>query len=234
MYVGKYDKYYRRIYKHDKFPFMKLKGNATGNKSQYTDEEKTLLVIAENMREISYILGYLNDSKLYLRANPSAFIRTRIPDARYLNYHMHNYFNNVYILKERVTAFLQRIKRSSKDIEKKRAADSEIEIIDEYFRSHGKIRNEHTHRIRYIDNDISTLETLEGAYGSKLFNDRKLVKKGHVLMAYSEVKKSWLRFVKASNISISDFVSQYFDFIIQLILDEHGSLRVLLRKYSYE
>jgi hypothetical protein len=53
-------------------------------------------------------------------------------------------------------------------------------------------------------------------------------------MAYSEVKKSWLRFMKTSNISIHGFVSQYFDFITQLILDNNGSFRVLLRKYSYE
>ena len=59
MYTKKYDKYYRRIYKHEKFPFTKLKENALGNERQYSDEEKTLLVIAENMREISYILNYL-------------------------------------------------------------------------------------------------------------------------------------------------------------------------------
>jgi hypothetical protein len=213
---------------------MKLKGNATGNKSQYTDEEKTLLAIAENMREISYIVNYLNDGKLYLYAHPAPFIRTRVPGARYLNYHMHNYFNNVYILKERMTAFVQRIKRSSRDIEIKRGVDNEIANIDQFFRNYGKIRNEHTHRVRYIDNGISVLETFEGAYASKLFNDRKLIKKGHVSMAYSEVKKSWLRFMKTSNISIHGFVSQYFDFITQLILDNNGSFRVLLRKYSYE
>jgi len=161
MYIRKYDKYYRRIYKHEKFPFAKLKGDATGDRSQYSDEEKTLLIIAENMTEISYILNYLNDSKLYIYSNPSPFIKTKIPSARYLNYHMHNYFNNVYILKGRMTAFLQKIKRSTKDIEVKRATDLLINIIDECFEKFGKIRHEHTHRVRYIDKDISRLENFE-------------------------------------------------------------------------
>ena len=234
MYIRKYEKYYRQIYEHEKFPFTKLKGNATGNKSQYNDEEKTLLVIAENMREISYIVNYLNDSKLYLYSNPSPFIKTKIPNARYLNYHIHNYLNNVYILKERITSFLRRIKKSSEDIETKRVTDSFCAIIDEYFEKYGKIRNEHTHRVRYIDKDISRLETFEGAYSSSLFKGRKLIKKGHVSMAYSEVKKSWLEFMKTSNISLINFVSQYFDFIMKLILDKNGSLKIHLRKYSYE
>jgi hypothetical protein len=234
MYIKKYDKYYRRIYKHEKFPFTKLKGDATANKIQYTDEEKTLLVIAENLTEISHLVNYLNDSKLYLYSNPSPFIKTKIPNARYLNYHMHSYFNNVYILKERMTSFLQRMKRSSNNIETKRITDSFSAVIDTYFEKYGKIRNEHTHRIRYIDSDISRLETFECYYRSCFFNKTTLIKKSHVSMAYSEVKKSWLKFMKTSNISLIDLVSQYFNFIIELILDKNESFRILLRKYSYE
>ena len=62
MYVRNFNKYYRRIYKHEKFPFDKLQVDATGNRNLYTDEEKTLLVIAENMTEISHIVNYLRDS----------------------------------------------------------------------------------------------------------------------------------------------------------------------------
>ena len=234
MYIRKYDKYYRRIFKHAKFPFTILKGDATGNKSQYSDEEKTLLVIVENMTEISYTLNYLNDSRLYLYLNPSSFLKTKIPNARYLNYHMHNYFNNAYILKERMTSFLQRMKKASKDIETKKLTDSFCAIIEKYFEKYGKIRNEHTHIVRYIDHDISTLETFEGAYGSNLFHSEKLIKKDHVSMAYSKVKKSWLKFMKTSNIAINNLVSKYFDFIIELILNKNGSLKILLKKYSYE
>ena len=234
MYLKKYDKYYLRILKHAKFPFMKLKGNAMGNKSQYSDEEKTLLVIAENIHEISFIVNYLNDSTFYVYANSPTFIKTKIPDYRYINYHMHNYFHNVYILKERMTAFLKRVKRASKDIEIKKAADLKLKIIDQYFQNHIKTRNEHTHLVRFIDKDISTLEFFESACGSELLNDRGLIKKEHVKMAFSEAKKSCLRFMKNSNISINDFVGQYFDFITELILDGSGLLKVHLRKYSYE
>ena len=216
MYTKKYDKYYRRIYKHEKFPFTKLKESALGNERQYSDEEKTLLVIAENMREISYILNYLSDSKLYVYLNPTPFIKSKITNARYLNYHMHNYFNNVYILKERMSAFLQRIKRSSKDAGTKRVAGSYHATIEQYFKPYGKIRDKHTHLVRYIDDDISTLEAFEDAYGSSFFNDNKLIKKNHISMAYSEVKKPWLNFMKISDISINNLVSEYFDFIIRV------------------
>jgi len=234
MYMRKYDKYYRRIFKHTKFPFTKLKENATGNKSQYSDEEKTLLVIAENMREISYTFNYLNDSRLYLYLNPSSFLKTKIPNARYLNYHMHNYFNNAYILKGRMISFLQRMKKASKDIETKKLVDSFCAIIEKYFEKYKKIRNDHTHIVRYIDHDISTLETFESAYGSSFIDSGKIVKKGHVSMAYSEVKKNWLKFMKTSDIAISNLVSEYFDFIIKLILNKNGSFKILLKKYSYE
>ena len=146
---------------------------------------------------------------------------------------MHNYFNNVYILKERMTSFLKRIKKSSKNSETKRIADSFSAVVDKYFENYGKIRNQHTHRIRYIYKDISRLETFEGYYSSS-FNQPKTVKKSHVSMAYSEVKKAWLRFVETSNKSLIDFVSKYFDFILKLILPENGSFRILMPKYAYE
>jgi hypothetical protein len=215
-------------------PWEKLQGNAMGKKSEYTNEERTVMVVAENMQEISYVLNYLNDSKLYLYVSPSTFIKTKIPTARYLNYHMHNYFNNVYILKERMTGFLQKIKKSSKDIEIRKSVASFNGRVEKFFEKYGTIRHEHTHRIRYIDRDISRLESFEGAYSSDFWNDKKIIKKVHVSMAYSEVKKAWLEFMKTSNESISRLVSEYFDFIIKMILGENGSIRIILRKLSYE
>lgn len=234
MYIKKYDKYYRRIYKNDKFPFAKLQENARGNKSPYSSEEKTLLVLANNINEISFIVGYLNDSKLYLYYTSSPSIKTKVPNARYLNYHMHNYLNNIYILKARMLSFLQRIKRATQDIEIKRDADSVYSLIDEYFSGFGRIRNAHTHRARYIDKDILTLETVENVYRDDFLNIGNLIKKRHISMASSEVKKSWLEFIKSSNISINALVSEYFDFITELILDKNGSIRIILRKYPHE
>jgi len=215
-------------------PWEKLQENAVGKKSEYTNEEKTVMVVAENMQEISYILNYLNDSKLFLYLNPSPFIKTKIPTARYLNYHMHNYFNNVYILKERMTGFLQRIKRSSKDIEIRKSTNSLSRHVEKFFEKYETIRHAHTHRIRYIDTDISILESFEGVYSSDFWNDKKIIKKVHVSMAYSEVKKVWLEFMKESNVAISRLVSEYLDFIIKAILEKNGSIRIILRKFSYE
>jgi len=234
MNIRKHNKYHRRILKHEKFPFAKLKANALGDSIQYSNEEKTLLVIAENMREISYILNYLNDSKLYIYSKPTPFIKSKIPNARYLNYHMHNYVNNVYILKERMSAFMQRIKRSSKEIETKKAASSFYKTIEQFFDKYGQIRDKHTHLVRYIDNDIHNLETFESAYSSMLFNSKKIIKKMHISMAYSEVKNTWLDFMKKSNISINNLVSKYFYFVTELILNKDGSFKVILKKYSYE
>jgi hypothetical protein len=234
MNIRKHDKYHRRILKHEKFPFAKLKANALGDSIQYSNEEKTLLVIAENMREISYILNYLNDSKLYIYSKPAPFIKNKIPNGRYLNYHMHNYFNNVYILKERMSAFMQRIKRSSKEIETKETASSFYATIEQFFDKYGEIRDKHTHLVRYIDNDIYNLETFESAYSSMLFNSKKIIKKIHISMAYSEVKNTWLDFMKKSNISINNLVSEYLYFITELILNKDGSFKVILKKYSYE
>jgi hypothetical protein len=234
MNLKKHDMYYFRILKHKKFPFAKLKANALGDGIQYSNEEKTLLVIAENMREISFVLNYLNDSKLYIYSKPSSFIKNKIPNARYLNYHMHNYFNNVYILKERMSSFMQRIKRASTDSETKTAATSLYITIEKFFDKYGKIRDKHTHSVRYIDNDICHLETFESAYGSRLLNSKKIVKKIDISMAYSAVKKTWLEFMKESNTSINNLVLKYLHITTELILNKDGSFKVILKKYSYE
>lgn len=234
MSTRQHNKYHRRILNHEKFPFAKLKANALGDSIQYSKEEKTLLVIEENMREISYILNYLNDSKLYIYSMPKPFIKNKIPDARYLNYHMHNYFNNVYILKARMSAFMQRIKRASTEIETKNAASAFYTTIEQFFDKYGKIRDKHTHSVRYIDNDIYNLETFESAYSSPVFNSKKIIKKRHISMAYSEVKNTWLDFMKKSNVAISNLVSKYLHFLNELILNKDGSFKIILKKYSYE
>lgn len=53
-------------------------------------------------------------------------------------------------------------------------------------------------------------------------------------MAYSEVKNTWLEFMKKSNISINNLVSKYLHFITELIINKDGSFKVILKKYSYE
>ena len=133
-----------------------------------------------------------------------------------------------------MTSFLQRIKRSSKENDTKKAVSSFYITVEQYFDKYGKIRDKHTHITRYIDNDIYNLETFENAYSSILFNKEKIIKKKHISLAYSEVKKAWLDFMRTSNISINNLVSRYFNFIIDLILEKNGSFKIFLKKHAYE
>jgi len=221
----KYQKYYRRVLKHKCVSF-KLKDP--------TKEEKTLRILFENMREISILLSNLRDSKKYVWMNPSKskYSKKNIPMARYLNYHLHSYLNNLYILEERIKSFLKKIKRATNNSQLKDSISKfEINII-EILKETRNIRNNHVHQARYIDEDISRLESFED-YLKTDFNSI-IISKKHISMAYSKVKAEWLKYMKNNNDLIADLISKYFDFITTCIIDEDGSFKILLKKYSYE
>jgi hypothetical protein len=229
-----YDKHFRQVIGHNRFPWSKLIENAKGGKMDYDDDEKTLLVLAENMRAVLGLFEHLSDAKLYIHFKPTPSVQKHIPYSRYLNYHLHGYLNNVYMLSERMTSFLARIKKSAKDERMKKDIDKFTQIVVDNFETLNDIRNRHVHTTRYIDEDICRLEEFEYAYNGSAFIGSKIIQKKHVSMAHSEVKKNWMLFISTSNQLLRALILLYFNFLIDLFINNDKSLKIHLNKYSYE
>jgi hypothetical protein len=182
-----------------------------------SSQEESLLKLLSGFIEIRNTFDVLIDIPMYLQ---KPFPKGRkLSKLRYLKYHVTNYFNEVYILRERVKSYRTIVVRLSKKLQ--RILDSHtMSRIDQIIAAFDRLvdlRGKHVHKERYTDGDIKRLDFFEMMF------DNKFAMLEEMFDSQAQKSKSeWIGILKSSNSSIEQLLNAFFREIYKLTFNESG------------
>jgi hypothetical protein len=169
------------------------------------------------LSEIINTIEAIENNSIYARSFP--YKRQGISQAIYLKYHIENYLNELYLLKNRLISYLKLIDKSYKRSKRyKQVAESIFplySLVTDSLEGYIRVRGTHVHQYRYSDKDFDRLSTLELlSRGEKeisnimqnLYND-----------AYRETRKVWVKKITTDIVGIHKLLEYYFKGLLAAI-----------------
>jgi predicted transcriptional regulator with HTH domain len=170
--------------------------------------------------EILESVDNLHNIAVYVRRFP--YTNSGVEKGAYLRYHVENYLQELYILKERLKSYLTAIARAYRldpRGPRLRAIAKAIEKhFHEAFAGTLRARGAHVHQHRYSDMDLERLKGLE------------LVRESAGLQSwyenvYRETRRRKLKWIKGTNRSVDQLLDVYFEYLRDQLFDADGNLR---------
>lgn len=193
-------------------------GGPTSMDRDISQREQYFGDIFYGFNEINDSLETLKDIPVYIRSFP--FRNKRITKPRYLRYHIENYFNEVYILKERLIAYLNTIKKAFKSDKHYRKVHKVTKplykIITEPLEGILNTRGAHVHEYRIRNRDLSRLETMELLVSSGS-DDVSEKLEGYYKFSYRQIRKKWKKTFKNNNEQITELLSIYGENLLRIL-----------------
>jgi hypothetical protein len=191
--------------------------------SGYTRDELLIGNIFRGFVEISDAYLSLRDVEVYVRRFP--YRDAGISEVRHLKYHIENYLNEVYILKERLIAYLNFLTKRYRKGKSRRRVTEGLEplysAVSETFGNVVDTRGSHVHASRFSDlglDRLSTLEFLKTAGGDDMW---PLFFK----YEYKKIRKKRAATIQSNNDVTKAFLDFYFGWIHQRLFTQQGDLR---------
>lgn len=168
--------------------------------------------------EIFSSVESLENISIYVGSFP--YKNKDISRLEYFKYHIENYLNEIYILKNRLIAYLKLLERSYKNCNRTQDISSALrpqyEIVSNALSGYVDVRGSHVHELRYSDADIDRLSTL-----NLLSNSREEslseVFLSQFIAEYRKTRKKWVGKIKQDIEEINKLLDGYFSAIIQAI-----------------
>jgi len=176
-------------------------------------------------REISDSYYCLLDIELYIGRFP--YRNTKVSKTRHLAYHMENYLNEIYILKERLNSYFTAIGRLYKKDERHRdvlnGTKPLFTLVKNVLKGIINIRGAHVHETRFSDEALDRLSSQEffTDHGGEEFQIiRNLFK-----FDYSVTRKKYKHTIKSNNEQIKKMLDACFDILFEIVADNEGQIK---------
>jgi len=176
-------------------------------------------------KEISDSYYCLIDIETYISRFP--YGDTMISKTRHLAYHMENYINEVYILKERLTSYFNIIGRLYRKDKKHpnilKITKSLFSFVNNSLKGIIDTRGSHVYKARFNDEDIDKLSTQEllAVHGGE---ELQLI--GNIFkMDYRAKRKKYKVIIKRNNTSIKQMLDACFEILFEIVMDKNGHLK---------
>jgi hypothetical protein len=184
-------------------------------------QEKTLKNIVFGISEIEESFQVLSDIPFYLKRFPPK--NSNISKTRFLNYHVGNYLNENYILRERLVAYQKVVTRMYRHdgrlIELGRQV-KKIEMVVSGFDGIVATRGKHVHQKRYDDEDFERLHFFERMAKD---DDPLASLLGELYpLALKEYRIKWIKTVSENNDNIKRILDMYFEILYGVVFGENG------------
>jgi hypothetical protein len=176
-------------------------------------------------REISDSYYCLQDIEIYIGRFPYA--NTRVSKTRHLAYHMENYLNEMYLLKERLNSYFTIIGRLYKKDERHQDILKHIKplfkLVKKSFKGIINIRGAHVHKTRFSDVDLDRLSSQEFItnHGGEEFKIIWNLFK----FDYSVTRKKYKQTIKSNNEQIKKLLDACFDILFEIVADNKGQIK---------
>jgi hypothetical protein len=174
--------------------------------------------------EITKSLETLDDIAFYIRRFP--FTASKIDPARYLQFHIEAHLSEIYLLRERLIAYVTLMARTFKRDpmlpEFRNVADRLVAGIDASLKNVIAIRGTHVHVGRFSDDGIDRLGTMALLARAKDDEMAKVFKELH-RVELRKVRKKWQKSISDNNKALRELVDRYFDALYPIVFHENGS-----------
>jgi len=184
--------------------------------SYFSTNKGIEFIIFNGFNEISNTLNTLRLIEKFIEINPPK--EDGINYSNYLTYHVHNYLQEMYILKERLKTYSTKIQRNySKVIDGDaiiKAVESLMQIILNALSAitgDGGARNLHVHSKKFKDDELNWLSS------TTLLADFENKFKIQSEVAYETAKSKWCKTIKNNNNELDDLIDMYFNTIYAII-----------------
>lgn len=181
-----------------------------------TEQTGIEFIIFNGFTEISNSISTLRLIEKFVGINPPS--EEGIDYSNYLIYHVHNYLQEMYILKERLKTYATKIQRKyAKAISEESVTtiiESLIQIITESLKNitgDGGARNLHVHTKKYADEELNWLSSITFLAA---FNDEFKI---HSEVAYNLQKNKWQKTIANNNKKLNKLIDLYFNTIYSII-----------------
>ena len=170
--------------------------------------------IFDGFLEIHSSYQALTDIEIYINRFP--FSATSVTKPRYLRYHVENYFNEMYLLKKRLLAFLtiigRNFRKDSRHSDVLAATRPLFRIVDDSLEDIVDIRGRHVHQKRYSDTQIDRLELME-LFSRTVKEDDELsmALKTFYQFEYKRIRSEWKSQIKQNNETVNKLLMIYSD-----------------------
>ena len=143
----------------------------------------------------------------------------------YLRYHIENYLNELYILKNRLIAYLKIIERSYRKCDRfgeiHKIMEPVYNIVSRSLEGYVNIRGAHVHANRYTDSEIDRLAELE--LFSRLSDDKEMSQLLHsvFIQQYRVIRKKWVGKMQDDIEALRKLIDIYFENLCKAIVSEN-------------
>jgi len=188
--------------------------------NNHTREDDFLIKIYECFMEILLSVSTLKDIEIYINSFP--FTNRKLNKIRFLRYNIENYFNEVYLLKERLLSFLRILQKEYRKDKEYNAIINKLYPLIKTLSPLTNARGEHIHKNRLIDIHLLRLELFEGLIISPPIETEH--KNNNIIqyynLVYNETKKKWKKQILKFNELLSMILDVYSNEIIKILFNK--------------
>jgi len=187
-------------------------------------KEKSFRKILTGFTEIEATFQALKDISFYMGHFPPK--HPSISKNRFLNYHIGNYLNENYILRERLISYQKTITRMYKSDRRLAEMGKNVKRLEDLVSGFDGIvntRGKHVHQERYGDEDFERLNIYERM--TKEDGDDPLVSVVVRLypLALRDYRKKWIKIISENNDKIKEILDMYFEILYSVVFDKNGN-----------
>ncbi len=170
--------------------------------------------------EISY--QTLLDAEVYIRRFP--FGKTRITRVRYLRFHIEAYLQEVYILQERIIAYLKWLRRAYRYSPRANLVEAVAERLERIaiasLEPIRRARGAHVHEERFDSADLDRLGMLETIVQENSVEIYQRIYR----VEHKKIRWAWTRWMRESNYAIGQLLEIVFSTLAQVVFDAQQEL----------
>ena len=172
--------------------------------------------------EIDSCIRTLHDIAVYIGSFP--YRNRAITRPRHIRYHVERYFQEVYILKERLVSYLKTVERRFTKGPIRNEVAEELRhlkgMIEASLQPLLGIRSQHVHEQRFADADLNRLDEIE------LLKDTHVADlaehfEDHYEIRYREVRQKWKRTIRDNNKAIDEVLDVCGNVLARILFDTH-------------
>ncbi len=194
-------------------------GEHAGINPDPTKDEAYFSQIFANYREVDACVERLSDVSVYIGSYP--YRSVELDKNRYLRYHIENYFHEIYILRERLTAFLKRVGRGFREDRRHSsvlaATRPLFPMVTDSLKGVANTRNAHVHRIRFDAADLTRLDTLQLI--SRIYELKEDAAEFYDI-EYRATRAEWKSRLQSNNDEVGKLLDSIAERLVPLMFDE--------------
>lgn len=186
------------------------------NQDFYTEQTDFEYIIFNGFSEISNSLKTLNLIEKFIYINPP--LDDDINYSNYLTYHVHNYLQEMYILKERLNMYATKIQRKYNKVFDKELLKSIFNPLFEIIKTtldgitgENGARNKHVHAEKFQDEELKWLSST--TFLANFHDEFKIPSE----VAYKSAKNKWHKTICNNNQGLDKLIDIYFNIIYKII-----------------